>query len=369
MTETSSPFSTLTPGLQLVVDSTSLALWQFCPERYRLEQIEGYRGVGGTSVDLEFGKFMASAYETYKKGRMAGMDKDTATLAALTYVMEATWNEDGTQWGGTFEKQWHCLGTEPYRNAKGNRAKCPYAHKNVWFPEPSPEICGECGSATELETHYLPDHYAKNRIGLARAVVWWCDEQPQDMEDGLSPYVFPDGTPAVEFFAMAPLPYTTSLGERFILTALFDEISQFGDERFVLDNKTTKKPLDEALFSSYAPNMQFDNYDLLAATAFPSLGIQGVIADFTQLLKDAVRTTRWVYYKTDSQREEHLKLLGRILKDMELAAVENYYPMNKRNCGFCPHRGFCALPPEEREEARRRAGLVKSTPWNPMQIR
>lgn len=360
-----SHMSELTPGLALVWDSSALGDLMFCPEKYRLAHREGWRG---SSVDLEFGGYFAQATERYKRGRLNGEDKLTATIAATRKALEDTWH-DGTPWGGQFEPQWHCKGTEPYKNARGNRAKCPYAHKGVWFPDEPPGICGECGSDIETQWNFISDHYAKNRMGLVRAITWWCDEQPQVLADGVHPYTFPDGKVAVELFVAAPLPFTTKKGERYVLSGHLDEISEFADELFVSDNKTTKKPLDEDFFSSYAPNIQFDTYDLLARTVFPDLPIQGVVIDAIQLLKEAVRTGKHIYYKTEAQREEHLKMIGFWLTQAEIFAEHNYYPMNKRNCGFCHFRRICALSPEDRPRALEQSSLTKQEPWSPISRR
>lgn len=366
--------SELTPGLPLVWDSTMLSELMFCPTKFQYGYREGWRG---SSVDLEFGGYIAAAFETYKKarldvaipeldGHMRGDSKGRATLAAVRQAMTATWR-DGDPWGGTFEEQWHCAGTEKYINSKGHRAKCPYAHKGCWFPLPMPVICGECGSATEAQMNFISDHYAKNRVNLIRAIVWWCEEQPEVLEDGAHPYTFADGTPAVELFVSVPLPFTTEAGERFVLAGHLDEITEYGDQLYVSDNKSTKKPLDENFFSSYAPNVQFDTYDLLAKMVYPDLPIHGVIIDAIQLLKDAVRTAKYVYYKTDEQREEHLDLIGHYLTQAEQYALFGYWPMNKRNCGFCEFRTVCAQSPEMRTPAAfEAAGFTKQPLWSPI---
>lgn len=373
------PFSTVTPALRLVYDATALAEWMFCPYRYSKTQIPGPDGmVWGwkSAIDLEFGGFLAMGCEAYKKGRLVGLDNEAATIAAARRVLEATWNDDGEPWGGQFQDMWHCLGTKlddageavavPYRNSKGNRAKCPYSHKGHFFPGTAPSICGECGADCETVRQFVADNDKKNRLTLVRAVIWWCLSQPENLADGLAPYVFDDGTPAVELFLMAPLPIVSQDGERFILAGLIDDLSVLGPEGFVMDNKSTGKGLDDKFFRGYSPHLGLDTYDLLVSSAIPSFPLSGVGIDAIQVTAAGARTERHVFRKTDSQREEHLKLVVETIKDIERRTREGYFPMNKRNCWLCPMNSVCSLPPEERDAAMAER-MVRRVPWNPME--
>jgi hypothetical protein len=127
---TNSAFSAHNPKLQIGVDATSLKSYQFCPRRYQYEHIENWRR---QSVDLDFGLFIADSLEIYQKGRLAGLSKTDALLPALRYAFTATWNADGTQWGGEYVTQWHCLGETKYNNEKGNLAMCPFALVGGWL--------------------------------------------------------------------------------------------------------------------------------------------------------------------------------------------------------------------------------------------
>ncbi len=168
-----SAFHPTIPNLQVVWDSTSLRALMFCPRSYQYGIVQGWRG---QAVDLEFGIYFANGVETYAKTRLAGHDKEYSTRAALQRVVEDTWLADsedeahdwehgsGKPWGGVYADEWQCTGTKPFKNARGNRAKCPFNLKGRWFPGNGPSCCGSCGSSTVAERHYLPNDAKKNRL-------------------------------------------------------------------------------------------------------------------------------------------------------------------------------------------------------------
>ena len=371
---TQSNFSPHNPTLQIAWDATSFQNLGFCPRYYQLTNIEGWRG---SSIDLEFGTFAASSFELYQKTRLRGATKDEAALVVLRWLLHATWTEAGP-WGGRYENMWHCTGVdaqgEPvkYKNRKGNAAKCPYSHKGKWFPDDAPDVCGECGAETETVKQYLPEHPAKNRETLVRTVLWYIEDQPDELDDGLRPIMLDEETPAVELSFKLPLPWTSPFGETYIICGHLDNISAFGEENFVVDNKTTTKALNSAFFASYAPHFQVDTYDLVSSMMFPSLDIRGVILDGAQTLVGGSKFGRGVYYKSEALRQEHLDTLHYWIGQAEFLA-KNYgqdrdWPMNKRNCWICPFKGICSKDPSERERYLKEH-FTKSEPWNPLEER
>lgn len=362
MKEPLSPYSPSNPRLQTAWDSSSLGAIQFCPRFYQYTILEGW---GGPSTHLDFGGYAAEGFETYQKSRLAGKTKDEAMLDTVRHVMKITWR-DGNQWGGHFEDQWQCTGTEPYKNAAGNRVKCPYAHKNSWFPNPAPNICGVCGSPIQTSRNYIPDHAAKNRVNLIRMLVWYIDDQPENLDDGLRPYIFPDGTPAVELSVRLPTPWKSPYGDDYILSGHFDYIGVFGWENWIVDNKTTTKTLGDRFWEGYSPHYQLDTYDLFGSLMFPALDLQGVLIDAAQ-----VTTTkppafgRRTFRKTEEQREEHFRNIEFWVRQAEAFALADYYPMNKRNCFLCPFKNICDKDPSLRA-GYLKAGFEKRERWNPL---
>lgn len=362
------------PDLQIAWDASSLKNYQFCPRYYQLTNLEGWRG---DSTDLMFGRFVASGLELYHKARLDGSTREEAVIIAIKEIMTETWFEDKDefgsvvqerQWGGHFETMWKCEGTTKYKNQKGNAAKCPFSHKGKWFPGDAPDICVECQSGIRTDRRYIPDSPNKHRISLIRTIIWYGLSQPEDIDDGYRPYVFPDGTKAVELSGRLPLPWKNSYGEQYMLTYNLDHIGQFGTELFIGDNKTTKKTLNDAFFNGYNPDTQFDTYDVIASVAYPDLDMAGVLCEGIQLLVSGVEFGKRIYYKTEEQREEHLNDMHHWFLDAELSAIQGYWRMNKRNCWLCPMSGVCSKPASQRQSILE-ARFEKQERWDPLQQR
>lgn len=353
-----SPFNQTNPRLQTAWDATSLGTLMFCPRRYQYSIIEGWRSTG---VDVEFGRFAHLGFEAYDKARLAGMTRDEAQIAALRVTLEASWG-----WGGSFHFQWRCKGDKPYRNAKGNRAKCPWSHAGKWFDTTPPSVCS-CGSEIEVLENWVPVDKYKDRLNLLRLVGWWCDEQPEDMADGLVPVALADGTPALELNFRMPTPWKAPDGEPYILAGYLDGIYKFGEEHFVVDHKTTGKGLTRRFFDGFSPDIQVDLYDLVGSLLFQGLNLRGVIIDAAQLLIGGVRFGRGINYRTEAQREELLAELEWWIRQAERYAEEGYWPMNRRNCWLCPFKGVCSESPENR--ARALAAQFEKRHWNPLEDR
>jgi len=373
-----SPYSPTIPNLQVVWDSTSLRALMFCPRSYEYGILNGWRG---SAVDLEYGIYFASATEVYAKARLMGRTKYEATLAAVQRVVEDSWTSEndgqdhgygvnaGKGWGGEYEPQWRCTGTEKYRNAKGNAAKCPYSHKGKWFPGGGPDTCGVCHSPTQSERRYAPYDKVKNRESLVRLVEWYCEEQPDASGGaGLSPFAFPDGTPAVELSFKLPLPFQTPDGQPYVMAGHMDAIKTFGTiETFITDNKTTKSFLGPLYWKQYSPNIQVDLYDLAGSLLFPDLGLKGVAIEAAQTLVGGAKFATQVFYRTEAQREETLHEIGWWIKQAERFAADNYWPMNKTNCKMCNFNGICSKDPAQRERFLK-ADFVQKR-WNPLEER
>jgi len=362
---TENPFTTKLPTLQRAWDATSLNALQFCPRYYQQSILQGYRERGNN--DLEFGGYFASAVEVYKKARLQPVSKEQATLRALHYAIEATYDRDTGPWSGVYETAWRCTGTEPYRNAKGNRAKCPWSHKGEWFPEPAPDVCGSCGSPIQTERRWVPC-CTKDRYTLVRLVATYCDNQPETSAEGAFPISFSDATPAVELSFRYPLERHTPDGEPYIACGHIDSIMQFGGENFIDDNKTTTKTLNAKFWATFSPNTQVDLYDLTGSVLWPSLDIQGVLIEGAQITKTmGTQLGVGIMRRTDEQRNEFLRDLDYWLSQAELFAQTDYWPMNRRNCWLCAFKEVCAAPQDQRvalldEKFDKRK-------WNPLEER
>lgn len=351
------------PKLQTSWDASSLGALEFCPRYYQYTLLDGW---SAGRVDLEFGGYAAKGFEIYQKARLEGLSRDDAQLRVVREILTETWL-DGQPWGGEWVQVWHCTGTEPVRNAKGNRIKCPYARSGMWFPDEQPQPCGRCGSPTETQLRYYPVSPAKNRLTLLRLLVWYIEEQPEQLADGLHPVMIGD-KPAVELSGRIPLAKDTPDGVPYVLTYNLDYIGEFGSETWIVDNKTTTKPLDAKFKSGYSPHYQLDTYDLVASVAFPELQVSGVLIDACQISATGAQFARPQLWFTPQRREDHLRDIYAWLELAEKFARDDYWPMNKRNCWLCPFSSVCNKDPEMRiHELRDR--FEQRPLWNPLQVR
>jgi hypothetical protein len=368
MTDAASPYSAANPKLQRAWDATSLKALMSCARFYQYSILEGWRpNVEGD--DLTFGRLFAGATETYARGRLNALSKHDATKEALRYALAESYDsEEQKPWSGHYAEQWHCLGTEKYKNKKGNAAKCPYAHKGVWFDAPGPSVCGECGSPTEHADNWISINPAKDRYSLIRLVAWYCDDQPEQASDaGLYPFAFEDGTPAVELSFRFPLSIKTPTGEPYLLCGHMDKIVSYSSELFISDNKTTKKTLSQSYWKQYSPNIQVDLYDLAGSVLFPSLDLHGVLIEGAQTLVNGASFGLHPEHRTETMRRETLENIEWWIGQAERYATDNYWPMNKASCYLCQFKGICGAEPQMRE-GYLKANFTKRF-WNPLEER
>jgi hypothetical protein len=362
---TESLWCTTLPTLQRAWDATSLNALMFCPRSYQYSILGGWRQED--NEHLEFGAFFATAVEIYKKARLKGDDKEQGTLKAVRYAIERTWDRATGPWSGSYETAWRCVGDKPFKNEKGNKAKCPNSRAHLWFTGEGPDVCGSCGGTTETKRQWVTAR-GKDRYNLVRLVCAYCDNQPDNASDGPFPIAFPDGTPAVELSFQVPLPYQTPDKDPFLLCGHMDSIMAFGGENFVDDNKTTGKTLNKKYWASFSPNTQVDTYDLCGNVLWPELQLKGMLIEGAQITKtQGVKMGYGIMRRTEAQREEWLKEIGYWLSEAEMFAKENYWPMNRRNCWLCQFAEVCAKDPDKREMYLHEAFVQKQ--WNPLEER
>lgn len=375
MTDAPSIWSKANPRLQRAWDATSFRALMFCPRYYQYTVVEGWRG---SSVDLEFGILYHGALDVFEKARLTGATRDEAQLQAVRWALDNSGSygppcatqPEGPRWepwGGQYESMWRCAGDVKYKNAKGNAAKCPYAHKGNWQRTEPPAICGECGGTIESHNRWVSARPEKDRYALLRMVVWYCEEQPLTLDEGARPIAFPDGTPAVELNFAVPLPWQTPGAEDYLLCGYLDGVKQFGPEHFIGERKTTGKALNKLFWSGFTPHIQVDIYDVVGAALFPDLKIAGVLIEGAQALQSGARFGKHVAYRTEAQRQELFEDLRQWLDLAEKFAAEGRWPMNRANCWLCPFKGVCGKNPGARGALL--AETFEKKHWNPLEER
>lgn len=280
---------------------------------------------------------------------------------------------------GHYATEWRCTGNQPYLEAGiKSKKKCPNSHKGKWFgfsedtrAAEHDGLCPICLSHTETATHWHPDHPTKNRETLLRAFVAFWDSQ--DETKGLQPLALPDGTPAVELNVVVPMgrkaphprdagfppfaphlrsaPPTAEEAEDYLLAANFDEINTWGGKTFPTDNKTTKNALGDYFFQGFAPDTQFDLYDLIGSI-YPATAAThgGCAVRGVQVTQTEARVATALVTKTEGQREELWEDMHAWVEMAERYAETGYYPMNRANCKMCPFRQVCDAAPSKRQE-------------------
>lgn len=337
-----SPFSEVTPNLQLVWDATSLGWLKTCPRYYQYKMLEGWTPKK-MAAPLSFGIFFHNAIEAFDKAIVAGDPFKVALRKAVKQVLSDTRIPTYKTICSDCGEEWHA----------------------GW------SVCGYCGSEESyVEEGWEPwetDRPERNRWTLLRAVVWYIDYYGHD--DSLQTYVLSNGSAAIELTFKMPSGVQTQDGEEFMFSGHFDKVADIGNGIYVQDRKTTGGRLDDKFFESFTPNNQFSLYTLASRVVF-SVPALGSVIDGIQLGAGFNRFGRGFAYRTPKQLEEWLRDAGVWLRIAEQYAREGYWPQNDTACGMyggCPFREICGKDPAVRSRYLE-SNFIRSY-WNPLQER
>lgn len=288
-------FSASVPLLQIAWDATCLDAIQRCPRYYQYSILEGWRKDADT---INYGLWFHNALECYERAVIAGSETEDALDLAMAHLLA----EAGEQDPETGEVVWDSL---------DNR---------------------------------------RTRWTLIRALVWWVDEWG---DGAVQPYVFPDGTPAIELSFTIPLPMKTPDGDPYLLCGHLDGVVNFGaHDRYIKERKTTTSTLGSYYFKRFAPNTQISTYDLAAEFVLPEVGTKGVMMEAAQTGVTFARFARQFVNRTPPMREEWLRDILYWISQAENFARDQYWPQNQASCsnyGGCPYRGICSKDPASRK--------------------
>lgn len=336
------------------IDATKLADFQRCPQLYAYKHVDGYVS-SGESADILFGSLFGEALELFEKELFDGKTHEAAHANALAHVLGNATNSDGTHKFGSYVRTWRCLGTTPYKNDKGNAAKCPYSHKGRYFPAPAPEICS-CGSQVDLVLLWVPTKATKDITSLVELLVGYTD-------GARSRHLIPikiNDKPAIELFWQIEFGQG-KLARPVILCGNLDAIKAFGTENYVTDYKTTAKSLDARYWQGFSPNVQVDLYNAAVGKALPDLDIRGVAIE---AFSTANHTSAFkIITATDEQKEEMLEDTTYWIKQLQACEDTNIWPRNRTGCFLCQFQPICSRPPEIRTKLL--GEKFKRAKWNP----
>lgn len=313
-------FSTLRPGLQLAVDSTSLGAFKTCPRYYYYSVVCGLVP-RVESPHLTFGLLLHGGRERYDHGRAKGQNHESALAGALAWALRETWDRE--------------------------------LHRPASWGTPE-----------------------KNRGTLVRTLVWYLDQYGPS--DAFETVRLADGRPGVELHFGFHSGYQTKLtGEPVVFCGWLDRLASLDGATYVLDVKTTKSALGPHWFDGFTPGNQFSMYALAGQIAFET-PVRGVVVDGVQVGAGFARFQRGLVPRPESVLAEWLGGAYRWLEQMEVAVSRipesgdpaQAWPMNDTACdkyGGCRFRDVCGRAPDQRR-ARLEADFKRRV-WNPLATR
>lgn len=313
-----SSFSRQLPTLQLAIDSTSLGAFKTCPRYYYYRIVCGWAPMA-ESVHLKFGILLHAGVEAYHKWRAHGQDHDDSLRKALLQAMHATWQP-------------------------------------------------------ELRRPWTSDNPTKNRLTLLRTLVWYLD---QHRDDPLQTLTLASGAPAVELrFAFDSGYQSLVTGEPFQFCGyLGDRLAALGEDKYVVDIKTTSRQLSPHWFAQFNPHNQFSLYTFAGKIAYGE-PLRGLIVDGCQVLAGETRFQRAFVARDASQIDEWYDMQGKWLAQIDACAEEGQsagpsaWPMNETSCdkfGGCEFREVCARSPAARPQWL--ASAYRQRIWDPLRER
>ena len=276
--------------VQFAWDATSIELAMTCPRKYYYKLIEGYQAKS-KSIHLYYGGLYAGALERFYKYRARGMSIDAATMAVVRETLNVTWD------------------------APNDR------------PMPFP-------------------HAAKTRFSLIRSIVWYIAQYGDESEGGLQTLILKNGEAAVE------LSFRFEMEDDIILCGHLDRVAVLGDEKSILDQKTTGSTIGPYYFEQFKPNNQFSLYILAGKIVF-DIPVKGVIIDAAQIAVSFTRFERGHTYRTQEELDEWWDSALTVIRLTQSYTMLRKFPMNLASCGNyggCEFRHVCAAAPKIRQK-------------------
>lgn len=295
-------FSTQLPGLQLVIDHTSMKTFMTCPQYYKYRIVDGWQ-TRDTSPHLSFGQYFHEGREIYEKAKANNADHEQALIVAIRHVLTITWDH-------VTNHAWHS------------------------------------------------GHGEKNRNTLLRSLIWYLDDYGKN--DTLETLILASGKPAVEqSFKFGPKNQKTGqeltaiTGEQILVAGHFDRIALQQGYPYVCDVKTTSYyQLDDKFWAQFTPDNQVSLYTY-AGQAGLMTPIRGVIIDGVRVKVTFTEFSRREIMRDPNQLEEWYRGFEYNVSLMGQMAERNFWPMNDSACtqyGGCPFLSVCSKTPGARRQ-------------------
>lgn len=302
-----SPFCKTQPKLQYAWDSVSLGELLFCPRRYQYTIVEGYTP-STQNVYLTFGIAYHSTLERYNKVLTETGDKVKARREALRLAMILSLPH-----------------AQDWSEAKVRRP-------------------------------------VRNRFTFIRTICWYMEHYSNDNMQT----IMLDQGPATELSFRLPLPFTNPDGDPYLLCGHLDNLVLFNDEPAVREFKHTHQTLGSNYFDTYSPNHQIRIYKLASKIIY-KVEVGQVIIDAAQVAINFSRFDRREIDVDDSELDEFLQGLQARIKEAEMYAEADFWPMNESQCWHCPFHEVCKKRPASRQPYLDADFIHKG--WNPLESR
>ena len=305
---------------QFAWDASSMSLYLACPRKYQYKILEGWEPTE-KSVHLLFGGWYASALELFYKLLARNTSRQEALEDTILWTLGATW-------------------MPVYASAQDAKDGKPIEGK------------GAPWSSSIAE---------KTRETLIRTIIWYIDHFENDP---CETYFTLEGKPAVEY------SFKIDIGNGLLYCGHLDRVTMFGDDPFVMDQKTTKNQITKKYWEGWDTDYQMTGYTFAGQAIF-NIPVKGVIIDAVQIQVGGSKFERGFTNRTQAHLDEWLEethyYAGLARKNFEHA----YFPMNRASCGNyggCEYRSVCAHSPEQRLNWLRAKFTQKPVEdrWNPL---
>lgn len=300
------------PGtnFQFAWNSSALGVLKDCPRKYQYLYIEGWASKG-ESIHLRFGTLYHKGLELYDTYLLDGDEPEEALDKTVDYLLQATWDD----------REYKIEG------------------------DPTSFVVG---TGRPWDTSQHPAGNKKNRETLIRSVVWYVEHFKDDPTQTV---ILENGKPALEMVFTTEINVQTPKGEPYLLTGHMDRLVLYGEDKFVMDRKTTGGGVTPYYFTKFNPDNQMSLYTFAARVVY-DVPVSGVIIDAAQIAVGFTNFNRGITARSKNQLEDWLADTGHWLKAAEHYAEKQYWPMNDQSChkyDGCVFRQVCDKDPAVRE--------------------
>lgn len=309
-------------GFPEIFDSSMIATYKACAEKFRLEYIHHWKPKA-SSVHLHAGGAFAKGLEVARKAFYTG--------EIIGFIPERVSEQDGS----IFPARWASIQREP-QDAETSIALGLQA------------LLAAYGSFD------CPPDSAKSAERMAGAFEFYFDNYPLSNDDGY-PIQLSDGKRAIEFSFAHPLPILHPVtGNPLLYVGRMDAIIQYAGGRYICDEKTTTQ-LGASWPRQWDLRSQFTGYAWGCQQA--GIQVEGAIVRGVSILKTKYDTAQSINYRPEWQIDRWYNELLEWIEDIKInysrRGADQYWRHNLDHS--CAEYGGCAF--------REACLSADKTPW------